>query len=97
MRKSAVRVTVIVYGLLLALMYVAGNPPGWMDAIAISTERVGVGTFLGHRFEVRLVVERPAVRPLPRMVRAIDLRTGSPAADLVCAPVPASLHRIGGR
>ncbi len=80
MPRGAIRVIVIVYGVVLGLMYFAGHPPA----------------IFGHRLEVRLVAERP-VSPLPRVVRAIDLRTGGYAADLVCAPVPASLHRIGGR
>jgi len=79
MPKGAIRVIVIIYGVLLGLMYFAGNPPA----------------IFGHHLEVRLVAERP-VPPLPRVFRAIDLRTGGYAADLVCAPVPAALHRIGG-
>ena len=80
MPKGTFRVIVIVYGVVLGLMFFAGNPP----------------TILGYRLEIRLVADRPEAPPPPRVLRAIDLRTGGNTADLVCAPVPASLHRLGG-
>lgn len=97
MQKSAVRVIGIVYGVLLAMMYLAHHPPQWVEAVTISTEGVRAVTIFGHRVEVRLVVEKPTEQVLPRIVRAIDLRRGDGAADLVCAPVPTTLHPMRGR
>ncbi len=96
MPRGAIRVIVIAYGVLLAMIYVAGHPPEWMEAITISTERGRAVTLFGHRLEVRLVIEKETAEVLPRVVRAMDLRTSEEAADLVCASVPTSLHRIGG-
>jgi hypothetical protein len=60
MPKAALIVIGIVYGISLAIAYIAHHPPTWAAEISVTVERDRTFRVLGHEITLRLDVNRAA-------------------------------------